>query len=107
MLRTLGSGCSRVGDVHVPARAHGDPRRIGHLTVVRAGAPPLIDVTPGGVELLDPLIGRVRDVQVPVGTKREGAGVVQLPVRVARPAELRQEGAVRVELLDLDRSPSS
>ncbi len=33
--------------------------------------------------------------------RSRGRGVVQLPVRVARPAELRQEVPVRVELLDL------
>src|ERR671935_176597 len=52
------------------------------------------------VELLDAVVERVRDVDVPAPVGRHAGGGVELSVARARASPRREEGAACVELLD-------
>src|SRR5262249_25492796 len=51
-------------------------------------------------ELLDPVVARVRDVKIPTRVSRHRSGIKELSVGRAGTPPSREEGPVRIELLD-------
>src|SRR5439155_330522 len=70
------------------------------LSVARAEAPPRGEEGASRVELLNAIVARIRDVDVPAPVGRHAVGVAELPVPRAEAPPRGEEGTVRVELLD-------
>ncbi len=97
-----------VGDVHIAA-VDGDPPtgRLGgvlggaevELAEFVSGVAPGSDERPGGIELLDPVVGGVDDVDVPGGVGCKAADRPELTVPAAKGAPLAEVNAGGAELL--------